>query len=384
MNKFYKFFFILLPTVVILQPLLPFLLAQVFLVLKLILIPIIILYYLRTPKNIIWFYLIILHLVVLFAFYQPSNLYQNFINFLSIFSSIPLFILGKHIVESNYNLSNFKYLVYGANIFNIITLVLLLLVIIGYLDVSQVYEPLGRGDDVWLGTWRFSLGNAIETPFITTIFLFAGVLLTKKGDKSEVFVASTLLNLTVALISQSRVIIVISLLLFLYQLTKGSWTKKIIFFSIITSIVFIAGVFINEITLSLLDRLSGNDYGSTDQRTIFLNIFLENLFEGNFLIGNGLTSSYELNLEKFGKYQTGESVLLELIYDTGILGVLLILIPILKNNLKSLLKGEYRLALFFVYIQIMLLLPVYSSMMFVFFIFGINSWGPKKIDAIGT
>ena len=384
MNKFYKSFFILLPTVVTLQPFLPFLLAQVFLIFKLILIPIIILYYLRTLKNIIWFYLIISHIVVLLAFYQPTNLYQYFINFLSIFSSIPMFILGKHLVKSNYNLSSFKYLVYGANILNIITLVLLLLVTIDYLDLSQVYEPLGRGDDVWLGTWRFSLGNAIETPFLTTIFLFAGVLLTKKENKSEVFVASTLLNLTVSLISQSRVVIVISLLLFLYQLTKVSWIKKIMIFSIITSIVVSAGVLLNEIGLSLLERLSGNDYGSTDQRTIFLNIFLENFFENNFFIGNGLTSSYELNFEKFGKYQTGESVLLELFYDTGILGILLIFIPILKNNLKSLLKGEYRLALFFVYIQIMLLLPVFSSMMFVFFVFGINSWGPKKIDAIET
>ena len=65
-----------------------------------------------------------------------------------------------------------------------------------------------------------------------------------------------------------------------------------------------------------------------------MKIFLENLFENNFLIGNGLTSSYELNFEKFGKYQTGESALIEFIYDTGILGVFLILIPILKSNLK--------------------------------------------------
>tara|TARA_B100000767_G_scaffold126146_1_gene120260 strand:- start:6839 stop:7993 length:1155 start_codon:yes stop_codon:yes gene_type:complete len=383
MSKFYKYFLILLPTVVILQPLLPFLLAQVFLIFKLILIPVIILYYLGTPKNIIWFYFIILHLVGLLAIYQPSNLYQYFINFLCIFSSIPLFILGKHLVKSNYNLSNFKYLVYGTNIFNIITLGLLLLVTIGYVDISQVYEPLGRGDDVWLGSWRFSLGNAIETPFIATIFLFAGILLTKRENKSAVFVASTLLNFTVSLISQSRVVIAISLLLFLYQLTKVSMIKKIMIVSLITSIVLSAGVFINEIGLSLLDRLSGNDYGSTDQRLRFVNIISENLFENNFLIGNGLTSSYDLNLEKFGRYQTGESVLLELIYDTGILGAFLIFIPVLKNNLKSLLKGEYRLALLFVYIQVMFLLPLFSSMMFVFFIFGINSWGPKKINAIG-
>ncbi len=384
MNKFYKIFLILLPAAVILQPLLPYFLTQIFIAFKLIIIPLIILYFVGTSKNLTWLYLIILQFLVLFTIYPPSNLYQFFINFLSIFSSISLFILGKYLIQSQNNLSYFKYLIYGVNIINLLTLILLILIILNYIDVSQVYDLIQRPDDARFGTWRFALGNAIETPFIITCILFAGILLVKKDNTTEVFLISTLLNLTVSIISQSRVVIVISLLLFLYQLIKVSWIKKIIFFSIITSIVFSAGVFINEIGLSLLDRISGNDYGSTDQRMIFFNIISENLFQNNFLIGNGLTSSYELNFEKFGTYQTGESVFLELIYDTGIFGVLLILFPIFINNLKSLLKGENRLTLFFVYIQIMLLLPVFSSMMFVFFVFGINTWVPKKIKSVRT
>ena len=298
-------------------------------------------------------------------------MYQFYINSLSIFSSIPLFILGKYLIESNKNFHSFIYLVYGVTAFNLITISLFIFILLGIIDISTIYEIVSRTNDTIYGVYRFALGNAIEVPFIMTTLLFTGIILYEREDNEKLFLFPTFINLLVSLISQSRIVIIIALIIFIYQFIKTSFLNKILIFLFSLIVIISFSLYVDEIILSLVERLSGDDAGSADNRLILFETFLDNFLTNNFLFGNGITSSYQLNYIAYGIYATGESVVIEILYDTGILGVILILFPLIKNNFKYLFFGKYNFTLIFIYIQIMFLLPIFSSMLFVSFLFGI-------------
>jgi len=369
-KKYFRLILFLAPLLFGLQTFLPTYLETPFIYFKLIILPLILLYLLRTKKNIVWFYLIFLYLFLLSIFYSTTNFKVFTIYVLSIFSSIPLYLFGKFLINSKYDLSNFKYLIFGVNMFNVITLLIMLLLSFGYLDMSLFFEQISRTDEAYLNIFRFALGNAIEVPFIMSSFLFAGIILSQKDNKSETFPISAFLNLILSIVSQSRIVIIIALILFIYQLHKSSWKIKTLIIAFVLLMVYYLSSYFDEVLLSSLDRMKGNDSGSSDERIIILNYILKYFWENNFLFGNGLTSVSELLRVVHGSFRTAESLFLEILYDTGFFGIFLILGPILKNNLNHLIKGDYRLALIFTYIQMMFFLPVFPSMMFVFFVFG--------------
>ena len=354
------------------QSFLPKVIETPFLYFKLILLPLIILYFLKSKKNFLWISIIFIYTLILFVLYPPVNLNVYKLAFLSIFSSIPMYSLGKYLVNSKYDLNVFKYVIYGVNFFNLSTILILVLISLNILDLYEIYLQVGREDDEWNGLFRFALGNAIEVPLTMTCLIFSSILLIKNKNENEVFILSTLLNLVVALISQSRLIIIIALLLFLFQIKKSSIYLKIFTISIVSIVVYYLGFFFDRLSSSVLDRFSGYDSGSFNERFNLLNYFFDSFWDNNFLIGNGLTSTSEMLRSNFGEFRTIESMFFEVLYDFGFLGFLIILAPIIFNNLIFFKNVKYKLPLIFLFLQSMFFLPMYTSMMFVFFAFGVN------------
>jgi len=373
-KKYFKLVLLLAPLLIGLQSFLPKNIETILIYLKFIVLPIVFLYFVNTKKNILWFYLVTMYLIILsiINFNIKFEIFQ--LVFLSIFSSIPYYLIGKFLVNSNYNLSNFKYLIYGVNLFNITTLLILILISFGYLELSYFFETVNRIRIDDTTSARFALGNAIEIPFVMTCILFGGIILSKKKDNNLSFIYSTFLNLSISVISQSRIVIIISLILFVYELYSIGKYKKIIFALLLFPVFYyIFPLSDNIIFTSIIERFSGNDSGSKNERFILLNIVLDNFWGNNFLFGNGLTSSTILIKEVYGIYRTVEVFILEILFELGIIGFFLILFPIIKSNIYSLLKGNYRLALLFVYVQLFFFLPISPTMIFVFFLFGVSS-----------
>ena len=367
-KKYFKLVLLLAPLLIGLQSFLPKNIETILIYLKFIVLPIVFIYFVKTKKNILWFYLVTIYLIILsiINFNIKFEIFQ--LVFLSIFSSIPYYLIGKFLVNSNYNLSIFKYLVYGVNLFNITTLLILILISFGYIELSYFFETVNRIGIDNTTTARFALGNAIEIPFIMTCILFGGIILSKKKDNNLSFIYSTFLNLSVSVISQSRIVIIISLFLFVYELFSIGKYKKLIFALLLLPVFYyIDPLLDNEIFTSIIERFTGNDSGSKNERLILLNIVLDNFWRNNFLFGNGLTSSTLLIKEVYGIYRTVEVFILEFLFELGIIGFFLIVFPIIKSNIYSLLKGNYRLALLFVYVQLFFFLPISPAMIFVFF-----------------
>ena len=354
------------------QSFLPKIIETPFLYFKLILLPLIILYFLKSKKFFLWIYIIFIHTLILFVLYPPTNFDVYKLAFLSIFSSIPMYLLGKYLINSEHDLSIFKYVIYGVNLFNLSTIVILVLISLNILDLYDIYSQVGRKDDEFLGLYRFVLGNAIEVPLTMTCLIFSSILLNKNKNENEFFILSTLLNLVVALISQSRLIIIIALLLFLFQIRKSSIYLKIFTVGIVSIMVYYLGFYFDEISSSVIDRFSGYDSGSSNERFKLLNYFFDSFWYDNFLIGNGLTSSSEMLRSNFGEFRTIESMFFEILYDFGFFGFSIILAPIIFNNIIFFKNVKYKLPLIFLYLQSMFFLPIYTSMMFVFFVLGVN------------
>ena len=374
-KKYFKFIFFLAPLFIGLQSFLPKSLETILIYLKFVILPVVFIYIVRNKKNILWYYIVTLYLIILslMNFSVKFEIFQ--LVFLSIFSSIAYYLVGKFLINSNYNLSNFKYLVFGVNVFNLTTLLILILITIGFLDLSFFFETVNRTGIADTTTARFALGNAIEIPFIMTCILFGGIILSKKSDNNSSFIYSTLLNLAVSVVSQSRIVILISFFLFVNEFFSAGKLQKLIFiFLFLFAIYWYYPLLVDDaIFTNLIERFSGNDAGSKDERIILLTIVLDNFWTNNFLFGNGLTSSTILIEEIYGTYRTAEVFILEILYELGIIGFFLIILPIIKSNLYSLLKGNYKLALLFAYLQLFFFLPISPAMIFAFFLFGVNS-----------
>jgi hypothetical protein len=363
---------ILIPLMIGFQPYTPRFLEVVIIGLRLIIGPLLIIFYLRSNSNFNWIIILIAYLVISSLIFLPPVFDDFKLMFLNTTASVAFFMLGRQILNSDESRYKFRYLAYGVNLFNIISLIVYLLVAIDILNIRAVYSLINRPLDVDLS--RFALGNAIELPFGMTCFLFSAIVI---SDRKEPFIFSTTLNLTLALISQSRVVIIIALLLFFYEFMKCNWkTKTIFIFLFLCMIPFVIDTF-QPILNSIIARLKGNDFNSGHIRLYYLLTVLKHFDLGGLFLGHGVTSSSVLMKEILGQYKSVESVLLQLIYDIGLIGFLVLFLPVFFYDFNYLVKGQYRLALIFVYIQLLLFLPVNGYMPFTFFLFGVCS-SPKN------
>jgi len=246
-------------------------------------------------------------------------------------------------------------LFFGAAAVNLITLLIFSLIIAGYIDIIEVFSIFDRSED--MGVWRFSLGNAIEVPFLLTMCTVICYEQTKRYR--FISMACVLLNLIVALISQSRgvtLICIFHLLIYLRYVFFLAMPAFLLFFMISNEIVL---TIITETFDSLVLRFSGEDYGSASMRELMFVEVITNISSSSLFFGNGALSSSELMVNVVGKLMTVEAVTLQLVYEFGLIGSIIILSGFILNIIRQAYKLPIYMWAFFV--QLFILLPVTAS-----------------------
>lgn len=372
-NLILSIFLLLIPLLIGLQPYTPRFLEIIIIYTRLIIGPLLIIFFLRSRVNFNWIVILTIYLIISSLIYLPPVFDDFKLMFLNSTAAVTFFMLGKYLTKENIYNFQFRYLAYGVNVFNIISLAIYFLISVNALNVKEVYAQLDRPLDIDLT--RFALGNAIELPFGMTCFLFAAIVLSKNN---ETFIISTFLNLILAIISQSRVVVIIATFLFLYEFLKSNLkTRTFLLIVLLALFPLIVDHFIPIIN-SIIDRLQGNDQQSGHNRLFYLLTVLKNFDLSGLIFGHGFTSSSVLIRDILGEYKSVESVLLQLLYDIGLVGFLILFLPVFYSNFRPLVQGQYKIALLMVYVQLMLFLPVNGYMPFAFFLFGVCSYNVSE------
>ena len=276
----------------------------------------------------------------------------------------------------------FKGIYLGVFFVNVISFLLFIGILLDFVDPLNIYSIFGRENELGffaLG-WRFSLGNAIQVPFFLTTILVGACIYLIKDRKISLFPIT--LNLINALISQSRVVILIALLLFLYvALRNKNYLFLLLFSVIVMSVVISYWEFLNELVFgSLFDRFSGNDYGSFGDRAEIFLLFWENASWTEILFGAGATSSsifmsYEYTfastVEPFVN-RSPESMFLQLVFEQGIFLVLIMIFFSLDKNIlsfRNLIK--FNPLLWLIFLEQFFLLQITEYSFIVLFVIGL-------------
>ena len=357
-----------MPSIIAFQPFFPELMQLFFIYMRLLIAPIIILIYLHKHIN-IW-------LIILFAFYiisislinPPTDFRYFALIFLSIFASISYFKLGAYLNNFYKNQNDIyfiSYIAYGVTFFNICSLIIYYFLGNGYLDPYTFFETANKEN---IEMFRFSVGNPLEVPFVMTSLIILCIILL--GNKQS-FIYSTFINAILTVISQSRLLVIIAVLLFLYEFIRVDKRKKLIMALLLYLIYPYIYLQYGDIVYSYFDRLSYLNDGSGTLRIYFLNIIMNNVSFMGAVFGEGLTSSVDLSSKYLGHNSTVESVLLQFFYEIGVIGIVLFFSSLYIN------KGKYYLptgAMFFIiilmYVQTYFMLPIFTLLPFVYLMFG--------------
>lgn len=367
----FSVFLLFFPSFLGFQPFFPKSVQNIFLIVRFIFIPVAVLFYFRSNINFIIIFIFILFFSIPIVFNNLFSKDELIINSLVLFASFFYFKLGCYLTEIKEDFSKyFRFLLLGVILFNLLTILIYLLVVNGFIDVMDIYETIQRDNDPTI--FRFSMGNSIELPFIMTCIVYCCV---KVLPNNFLSIISTLLNLIVVLISQSRLVIFMALIVFLQQIfsTKTVTIKKLIFLIILSVFLLIFWEDFVVLILSIYDRFQGNDYGSKEDRLFLFDKFLDKLNPLNLLFGNGFSSSTDLVQASTGEYRTIESFFLQMIYEFGILGSILFLFIYFVDKYKIFIPAFSNVFLMLVYVQVLFFLPLFSGFPIVMFLFGQNS-----------
>jgi hypothetical protein len=365
-DKTISFFLFLIPVLVTCQPFFDDYTAFLILHFRLTIGPLLIFYFLRKDYNVQLPIIFIVYINLISLLSPPIDTNDYVLSLLCLVSSVAFFRLGHSIRYQNFDKSVFIYLSYGTIFINAITLVVYYLLGIGYIDIFKFTEITQK--ELGLTLFRFSMGNAIESPFTISCMLYSAMLLA--GNKQK-YLLATSVNLFTAVISQSRVVILIAFLMFLKEIAKTTWrTKCIVIVVAILGYSYFIQEF-GEILDSLLNRVSGNDDGSKEERERFLAYFSDNLTPLIGIFGKGLTSSTMLLFKIVGKYRTIESTILQLFFETGIVGIILMVAAMLVKKKSVIVPDNMTLISLLIAVQLLFFLPYYSLMFAPFFVTGI-------------
>jgi hypothetical protein len=115
------------------------------------------------------------------------------------------------------------------------------------------------------------------------------------------------------------------------------------------------------LTDSVAARLGGDDAGSTDDRLFLFRHVLSAMSPLQVLVGDGLTAGAEFLLLSIGEYRTVEAVLLQLPFELGAIGTLLVIVALLGRQGSALprwrLPGPITAIM---WIQWLLFLPIFN------------------------
>jgi hypothetical protein len=378
-------FLFIFPLLIGFQPYLPELAQEIFIVVRYILIPIIIIYYIKKYNYILWLSILFIYLTIALIYSTNRDSIFIFITYLNLLSSYIYYLFGLLILKNLSSKSIFRFLTYGVSIFNIITLGAYILVVAGIIDISYVFNTVDVFGRYTLE--RFSFGNSIELPFAITSLLMISLLM---QDRNKSFFAPVLLNLLVTMISGSRILFLLALVLLINEFLKLGKQKRVRFVLVILVILFIIPLFEEYFSDSydlLIERYSYFEFGSSEDRSSIYKTVFELWSSGNIgsiLFGNGITSSSSFMLQNIGSYRSMESLILQLIFEIGIVGVCLYISLFFYNLRSYFFRGTFRIASFLVIIQLLFFLPIFTFMQIPFLLIGLVSRHRIGIEKITT
>lgn len=329
--------------------------------------PILILLFLRYEFDILLLLASVTYFFTLSLFFPPANTQQLFLTSVSIFASITYFKLGYFLQEVNIDRKIYVYLAYGVTAVNVSTFILYYLMGNGYISMELIFEIIQRNPINNL--FRFSLGNSIELPLTLSCLLYAAVVLNKKRNN---FLFPTLINLLAALLAQSRIVIIIASILFFREFISSNKKSKVIFYVLLIALVpYVIEEFNTQLEI-FLDRVSGRDDGSAQDRSNILNNFINNVGISIIFFGRGLTSSFGFMVQYLGEWRSIESAFLQLIYELGLIGTFLFFMNCIFKKDKIHVPNN-DIILYLSYVQVLFFLPINPLSPTIFLLFGVCS-----------
>src|ERR1019366_8618550 len=113
-----------------------------------------------------------------------------------------------------------------------------------------------------------------------------------------------------------------------------------------------------ETWVSLVERFAGNDTGSAEKRMDIVGLLRENINPATLTFGHGVKSSFRLMGESGMGYVSFEAALLAVLYEAGLLRLLMLALFIIyiinKAGFRLQWRGEFLLG----FAQVFLLLPI--------------------------
>lgn len=351
-------------------------LEPILLLFRTILLPLVSYYLIRRYSNPVILIFFILY-VFIFGFGELVLTTDKFImNIIFLISFIILFRLGC-LYEDFFEPSRLgKSLIYASIILNLSVGLIYIYILLGIVDVADVYAIFEPDRDPALGSGRFSIGNAIEVPLLATTLCYAGSRVTQI---TRIVIFALLLNLTLALISESRIVIVISSFILFNIAFRAN--NKFFFFLIMFSILY--AVFLNwdDISIifdSIIERFSGNDGGSANDRLFVINLVLSSLTFFSIIFGEGLTASQQMMLQETGVYRTIEAFGFELLYELGFIGILILIAVSLDGIRRNFFAKTFSsIPILFIWLQLLFFLPLNPLLPITGFCIGVATFKPN-------
>lgn len=344
---------LLFPSLLFLSPFFPPTLISVFSVFNLAVIPLVII----GSKLDLEVFIISLLVVLYFGIYLIlSDLtFEMLRYYYLLIITIIMFMVSSQVKSFDYTIS--KNVSYGATSFNILTILIYGALLAGFIDLDPIYDTLNRVNDIGLS--RFSIGNAIVVPLFMAVMFWYGC-----SQIKGYIIVPAFINLICSVISESRFVIIISILIILKIVFDNRlWGKtsfliiSILIFTLTESDLF--GLI--NIIESIFYRFLGSDSGSAEERMRLFGLITNMQDVPGFLFGHGLGSSTDLVYKFSGEYRTVESFAYQFFYEIGFLGCLfalaLIINTLKKINFNNIGLLEY-LIVFSVLVQLLFLIPL--------------------------
>ena len=190
---------------------------------------------------------------------------------------------------------------------------------------------------------------------------------------SGLVILALLLNLILAVIAGSRIVILIAVLIMVSSAMRAN-SKLLFSILFVLFIYFIATywVFVQDIIQNIIDRFSGFDGGSGNDRLYMLKLTYSSMSIYSFIFGEGLTSSMQMMFENTDIYKTVESFGLEVLYELGILGLILYSVTMIDGLTSKVITITFTNAvLLLAWIQSLLFLPLNPLLPITLFCMGV-------------
>jgi hypothetical protein len=275
---------------------------------------------------------------------------------LSILALLPFFKAGVVLGSRRVAKPVWRAILFSTMAVNVVTIALYGDALLGGSVATDVLTRAQRGDEDPL--FRFSLGNAIELPALAAMATLASIVALR--GRGFAGVCALVANLGAALISQSRMVVLISACPFLWMWRRFGLKALVLIVALVVGLVFLNQDGLAAMWNSIYGRFQGDDYHSAEDRVEILRTVLGHSNVACLGVGNGIGSSVRLMIAAGNGERSVESVALQLYYELGLLRIAVFALLFAYIIHHGGFRVRMRLDLLLMAVQAFLLLPIIS------------------------